>query len=161
MTLLLIGKPSEITYWHGEHVLQKEAENMGFHPLKNIYCIGERTCTTTTCRRDKRTSWPRRGSLVLAASTTWCPTLAVCTSSGQSTATQFLLRPGSSPPTEMDRQSRWSPVRGTSSRWRAATRSRPSPASTSLMPSRQYSDERNICVVHNRFLNVNTLLLRL
>ena len=33
----------------------------------------------------------------------------------------------------------------------SATRSRPSPASTSLMPSRQYSEERSICVVHNWF----------
>ena len=41
----LIGKPSEITYRHGEHVLQKEAENMGLHPLKNIYCIGDNICT--------------------------------------------------------------------------------------------------------------------
>merc|ERR1712107_657429 len=48
-------------------------------------------------------------------------------------------------------QSLWSTVRGTSSLWRAATRSLPSPASTSLMPSRQYSEERNICVVHNWF----------
>jgi len=41
----LIGKPSEITYRHGEHVLQKEAESMGLHPLKNIYCIGDNICT--------------------------------------------------------------------------------------------------------------------
>merc|ERR1711990_309990 len=41
----LIGKPSEITYRHGEHVLQKEAENMGLHPLKTIYCIGDNVCT--------------------------------------------------------------------------------------------------------------------
>jgi len=41
----LIGKPSEITYRHGEHVLQAEAANLGLGPLKNIYCIGDNICT--------------------------------------------------------------------------------------------------------------------
>jgi len=41
----LIGKPSEITYRHGEHVLQKEALKMGLDPVKNIYCIGDNICT--------------------------------------------------------------------------------------------------------------------
>jgi len=43
----LIGKPSEITYRHGEHVLQLQALNtVGLtHPVKNIYCIGDNVCT--------------------------------------------------------------------------------------------------------------------
>lgn len=41
----LIGKPSEITYRHGEHVLQKEAIKMGLNPVKTIYCIGDNVCT--------------------------------------------------------------------------------------------------------------------
>lgn len=41
----LIGKPSEITYRHGEHVLQAEAATLGLGPLKNIYCIGDNICT--------------------------------------------------------------------------------------------------------------------
>jgi len=42
----LIGKPSEITYRHGEHVLQDEARKLGItEPLKHIYCIGDNICT--------------------------------------------------------------------------------------------------------------------
>jgi len=43
----LIGKPSEITYRHGEHVLQQQALHaVGLpHPVKNIYCIGDNICT--------------------------------------------------------------------------------------------------------------------
>jgi len=42
----LIGKPSEITYRHGEHVLQCEAMKMGIgNRVKNIYCIGDNICT--------------------------------------------------------------------------------------------------------------------
>ena len=42
----LIGKPSEITYRHGEHVLQQKAR-AGGHPLpvRTIYCIGDNICT--------------------------------------------------------------------------------------------------------------------
>ena len=43
----LIGKPSEITYRHAEHVLQQhalEVMKLG-QPLKNIYCIGDNVCT--------------------------------------------------------------------------------------------------------------------
>jgi len=43
----LIGKPSEITYRHGEHVLQQQArDSVGLpHPVKTIYCIGDNICT--------------------------------------------------------------------------------------------------------------------
>merc|ERR1719510_1956317 len=42
----LIGKPSEITYRHGEHVLQCEAIKLGIkRKVKNIYCIGDNICT--------------------------------------------------------------------------------------------------------------------
>ena len=42
----LIGKPSEITYRHSEHVLQSQAIRMGFRkPIRNIYCIGDNICT--------------------------------------------------------------------------------------------------------------------
>jgi len=43
----LIGKPSEITYRHGEHVLQQQAlGTVGLvRPVKNIYCIGDNVCT--------------------------------------------------------------------------------------------------------------------
>ncbi len=42
----LVGKPSEITYRHGEHVLQLEAKRMGLaQPVKTIYCIGDNVCT--------------------------------------------------------------------------------------------------------------------
>ena len=42
----LIGKPSEITYRHGEHVLQEQAIKMGMKGrVKNIYCIGDNICT--------------------------------------------------------------------------------------------------------------------
>ena len=42
----LIGKPSEITYRHGEHVLQAQAKRIGIEkPLKHIYCIGDNVCT--------------------------------------------------------------------------------------------------------------------
>jgi len=43
----LIGKPSEITYRHGEHVLQQQALNsIGLqNPVKTIYCVGDNVCT--------------------------------------------------------------------------------------------------------------------
>ena len=46
----LIGKPSEITYRHAEHVLQGEAvrisgDNSDPAPLHTIYCIGDNICT--------------------------------------------------------------------------------------------------------------------
>jgi len=43
----LIGKPSEITYRHAEHVLQEQAlKTIGLpNPVKNIYCIGDNVCT--------------------------------------------------------------------------------------------------------------------
>ena len=42
----LIGKPSEITYIHGEHILQNEATKMGLKsPVENVYCIGDNVCT--------------------------------------------------------------------------------------------------------------------
>lgn len=42
----LIGKPSEITYRHSEHVLQEQAQKLGMaRPLKHIYCIGDNICT--------------------------------------------------------------------------------------------------------------------
>jgi len=43
----LIGKPSEITYRHGEHVLQQQAlHTVGLsRPVKTIYCIGDNVCT--------------------------------------------------------------------------------------------------------------------
>jgi len=41
----LIGKPSEITYRHGEHVLQEQAKKLNFPAVKNIYCIGDNICT--------------------------------------------------------------------------------------------------------------------
>ena len=42
----LVGKPSEVTYRHGEHVLQLEARKMGLKkPIKSIYCIGDNVCT--------------------------------------------------------------------------------------------------------------------
>eukprot|EP00092_Neocalanus_flemingeri_P084066 GFUD01105576.1.p1 GENE.GFUD01105576.1~~GFUD01105576.1.p1 ORF type:complete len:393 (+),score=141.71 GFUD01105576.1:122-1300(+) len=43
----LIGKPSEITYRHGEHVLQQQAlHTVGLpHPVKTIYCVGDNICT--------------------------------------------------------------------------------------------------------------------
>ena len=42
----LVGKPSEVTYRHGEHVLQLEARKMGLRkPIKSIYCIGDNVCT--------------------------------------------------------------------------------------------------------------------
>ena len=41
----LIGKPSEVTYRHAEHVLQEQAVKAGFNPVKNIYCIGDNVCT--------------------------------------------------------------------------------------------------------------------
>lgn len=43
----LIGKPSEITYRHGEHVLQQQAQQvLGLdQPIKTIYCIGDNVCT--------------------------------------------------------------------------------------------------------------------
>ena len=42
----LVGKPSEITYRHGEHVLQNHAQHIGIkEPIKSIYCIGDNICT--------------------------------------------------------------------------------------------------------------------
>jgi HAD superfamily hydrolase (TIGR01456 family) len=42
----LIGKPSEITYRHGEHVLRDQSRKMGVaKPLEHIYCIGDNICT--------------------------------------------------------------------------------------------------------------------
>lgn len=42
----LIGKPSEITYRHSEHVLQEQAVKLGHsQPVNNIYCIGDNICT--------------------------------------------------------------------------------------------------------------------
>jgi len=42
----LIGKPSEITYRHSEHVLQEQAQRIGLQqPLKHIYCVGDNVCT--------------------------------------------------------------------------------------------------------------------
>merc|ERR1719481_2046187 len=41
----LIGKPSEITYKHGEDVLQEQARRMGVSPVNNIYFIGDNVCT--------------------------------------------------------------------------------------------------------------------
>jgi HAD superfamily hydrolase (TIGR01456 family) len=42
----LIGKPSEITYRHSEHVLQEQAVKLGLKdPVRNIYCIGDNICT--------------------------------------------------------------------------------------------------------------------
>jgi len=43
----LIGKPSEITYRHAEHVIQQQAiDVMGLdNPVKTLYCIGDNVCT--------------------------------------------------------------------------------------------------------------------
>jgi len=41
----LIGKPSEITYRHAEHVLQQQAALLDAGPVSNIYCIGDNVCT--------------------------------------------------------------------------------------------------------------------
>lgn len=42
----LIGKPSEITFRHGEHMLQEHARSIGIEtPVKNMYCIGDNVCT--------------------------------------------------------------------------------------------------------------------
>jgi len=44
----LIGKPSEITYRHAEHVLQQQAAQMAGYdgtPVNTIYCIGDNVCT--------------------------------------------------------------------------------------------------------------------
>lgn len=42
----LIGKPSEITYRHSEHVLQRQAQKLGLRkPVRSIYCIGDNICT--------------------------------------------------------------------------------------------------------------------
>jgi len=40
----LVGKPSEVTYRIGEHVLQEEAMRIGSE-VKTIYCIGDNVCT--------------------------------------------------------------------------------------------------------------------
>ncbi|TRY63500.1 hypothetical protein TCAL_00409 [Tigriopus californicus] len=42
----LIGKPSEITYRHSEHMLQAAAKKIGLdQPVQSIYCIGDNVCT--------------------------------------------------------------------------------------------------------------------
>ena len=45
----LVGKPSEITYRHGEQVLQQQAQLIHGddwkRPLKNIYFVGDNLCT--------------------------------------------------------------------------------------------------------------------
>ncbi|XP_023320757.1 haloacid dehalogenase-like hydrolase domain-containing 5 isoform X2 [Eurytemora carolleeae] len=42
----LVGKPSEITYRHSEHVLQEQALKIGLKkPVRHIYCIGDNICT--------------------------------------------------------------------------------------------------------------------
>ncbi|XP_040573708.1 haloacid dehalogenase-like hydrolase domain-containing 5 [Lepeophtheirus salmonis] len=42
----LVGKPSEITYRHGESVLQEEAHKCGrLQPIEHIYFIGDNICT--------------------------------------------------------------------------------------------------------------------
>ena len=42
----LIGKPSEITYVHGEQILQSEAARIGLRdPVKTVYCVGDNVCT--------------------------------------------------------------------------------------------------------------------
>jgi len=41
----MIGKPSEITYRHSEHVLQQEAAKLGLGPVSTLYCIGDNICT--------------------------------------------------------------------------------------------------------------------
>ena len=42
----LIGKPSEITYVHGEQILQSEAARLGLrNPVKTVYCVGDNVCT--------------------------------------------------------------------------------------------------------------------
>lgn len=41
----MIGKPSEITYRHSEHVLQQEAAKLGLDPVSTLYCIGDNICT--------------------------------------------------------------------------------------------------------------------
>ena len=44
----LIGKPSEVTYKHGEHVLQNQARLIygeECEPLKHLYFIGDNVCT--------------------------------------------------------------------------------------------------------------------
>jgi len=41
----MIGKPSEITYRHSEHVLQMEARRLGVGTVSTLYCIGDNVCT--------------------------------------------------------------------------------------------------------------------
>ena len=45
----LIGKPSEITYRHAEHVLQEHGARIFGHsqwnPLRNMYFVGDNVCT--------------------------------------------------------------------------------------------------------------------
>ncbi len=36
----LVGKPSEITYHHSEHVLQTLARQIGLPGIRRMYCIG-------------------------------------------------------------------------------------------------------------------------
>lgn len=35
-----LGKPSEITYYYAEHVLQSEARRLGLNRIRRMYCIG-------------------------------------------------------------------------------------------------------------------------
>ncbi|CAC5402945.1 Haloacid dehalogenase-like hydrolase domain-containing 5 [Mytilus coruscus] len=37
----LIGKPSEITYHHADHLLYQQAKQLGMENVDNIYCIGD------------------------------------------------------------------------------------------------------------------------
>ena len=45
----MIGKPSEITYSHAEHILQEHGARIfghnRWHPLKNMYFVGDNVCT--------------------------------------------------------------------------------------------------------------------
>ena len=36
----LVGKPSEITYHHADHLLHQHAKNLGIDGVRTIYCIG-------------------------------------------------------------------------------------------------------------------------
>lgn len=36
----LLGKPSTLTYYHAEHVLQLQAREMGYGGINTMYCVG-------------------------------------------------------------------------------------------------------------------------
>ena len=36
----LVGKPSELTYHHADHLLHEQAISMGLDGVKTLYCIG-------------------------------------------------------------------------------------------------------------------------